>query len=230
MRLLSGDEIEHLYRKHVHIHDTAEYSRRYSRLPINENNREWRWEGKDVARVIAVLEFARICSLHQLTAKHLLTFNGEGDPELEHLRYERHSNFNYTDGPVDYDLQTLRIPRHAYDFVMLNQTLEHVYHPLLCLENVRDFLAPGAYIYANVPTVNIPHSTPFHYYTGFTPTGLACLLRACEFEVIEVGQWGNAEYIGRMFKTQSWPDFRQLRSYAGDFNNPVIAWVLARKD
>ncbi len=145
-----------------------------------------------------------------------------------HLR--PHSNFNYADDPTRFDLHQLEIPEAAYDFAMVNQTLEHVYNPFVSLENIRQYLAPGAYIYANAPTINIAHSTPFHFYTGFTPTGFACLFRSAGFEVLEIGQWGNQDYLNRLFKTQAWPDFRQLRSCAGDFNTPVIVWALARKD
>ena len=230
MRLLAADEIQQLFERHVRVNDTREYSNRYSRLPLSENRRTWRWQGKDVARVVAVLEFGRYCTQYHLSARHLLTFNGAADPELEYLSFEAHSNFNYADDPTRFDLHRLGIPEAAYDFAMVNQTLEHVYNPFVCLENVRQYLVPGAYIYANAPAVNIAHSTPFHFYTGFTPTGFACLFRSTGFEVLEIGQWGNQDYLNRLFKTQAWPDFRQLGSYRGDFNRPVIVWALARKD
>jgi hypothetical protein len=230
MRLLTADEIQQLYAQHVKVNDTRAYSQRYNRLPLLENRRAWRWEGKDLARVLAVLEFGRYCVQYGLSARHLLTFNGASDPELEYLPFEAHSNFDYSDDPTRFDLHQLKIPEAPYDFAMVNQTLEHVYNPSVCLENIRQYLAPGAYIYANAPSINIAHSTPFHFYTGFTPTGFACLFRGAGFEVLEVGQWGNRAYLNRLFRTQAWPDFHQLRSYTGDFDTPVIVWVLARKD
>jgi SAM-dependent methyltransferase len=229
MKRLNAEGVQRIYDEFVLPNSTKEYSTRYLQLPSIRSSGSWDWKGKDFPRVIAVLEFSRMCNQYDLRAHHLLTFNGVADPELHYLPFERVSNFDYADNPKEYDLQALRIPRQSYDFVMLNQTLEHVYNPFLCLENVRDHMAPGGLIYANVPAANISHSAPLHFYTGFTPIGFASLFATCEFELIEVGQWGSVEYIARMWRTQAWPDYRQLRSYASDFRNPAITWVLARK-
>jgi hypothetical protein len=229
VKTISSAEIERIYRGLVAVNDHEEYANRYSKLPLRENNKKWKWEGKDFPRVISLLEFAAMVGRYNLAAKSLLTFTTTDDPELEYLPYTVHHNFDYDDDKVNHDLHTLSIPRHDYDFVMLNQTLEHLYNPFLCLDNVRDVLAPGAIAYANVPSINIAHSTPYHFYTGYTPTGLACVFRSCGFEILEVGQWGNKEYIDRMFRTQGWPDYRALKSFRNDFLNPVITWILARK-
>ena len=229
MKTLTESEIEHIYKHLVAVNSGSEYANRYSKLPLSQNNRKWKWEGKDFPRIISLLEFAGMVNRHHLSAKNLLTFTTDDDPELEYLSYENHYNFNYGDDIPNYDLHTLKIPQHNYDFVMLNQTLEHLYNPFLCLDNVFSCLSPGAFAYVNVPTINIPHSTPYHFYTGYTPTGLGCVFQSCGFEILEIGQWGNKEYIDKLFKTQGWPDYRALKSYQNDFNNPVICWILARK-
>jgi hypothetical protein len=229
VKTINSAEIERIYRDLVAVNDNDEYAGRYSKLPLRENNKKWKWEGKDFPRIISLLEFAAMVRRFNLAAKSLLTFTTTDDPELEYLPYLSHYNFDFDDDKVNHDLHTLNVPRRDYDFVMLNQTLEHLYNPFVCLDNVRTFLGPGAIAYANVPSINIAHSTPYHFYTGYTPTGLACVFQSCGFEILEVGQWGNKEYIDRMFKTQGWPDYRALKSFRNDFLNPVITWILARK-
>ena len=71
---------------------------------------------------------------------------------------------------------------------MLNQTLEHLYDPILCLNNVFNHMRTGGILYANVPAVNIPHLTPFHYYTGYTATGLGAVVKSAGFEILKIGQ------------------------------------------
>ena len=53
----------------------------------------------------------------------------------------------------------------------------------------------GGILYFSVPANNIPHETPFHYYTGITPTGAGAMVRAAGFKILSIGQWGNFGYI-----------------------------------
>lgn len=113
---------------------------------------------------------------------------------------------------------------------MLNQVLEHTYDPIRCLKNLYPYMREGGIIYINVPVVNLPHDTPWHYYTGYTPTGLRAIVQAAGFEILAIGQWGNLEYIDRMFKTRSWPDYRALKNPGlNEIEHPVITWIFAAK-
>lgn len=55
-----------------------------------------------------------------------------------------------------------------HDFFMFHQTLEHVYNPWVVVENIGKNVSSGGYVFTSVPTINIPHSTPFHF-TGIYP-------------------------------------------------------------
>jgi hypothetical protein len=224
MKTVSSEKIKELYQKFVL--NNSNWCK--SDLPFEKNDKRWKWEGKDFPRVIAILEFEKYVKKYNLSSKNLLTFNSYDDPEVEYLPTEGMTNFNYEEDIVNYDLHTLNIPKSDYDFVMLNQTLEHLYNPYLCLDNIKKHLANEAYIYCNVPTINIQHSLPNNFYTGFTPIGLAVMFESCEFEVLEIVQWGNFEYISRIFSTHSWPDYRMMSSYANEINNPVQCWALAK--
>jgi len=38
---------------------------------------------------------------------------------------------------------------------------------------------------------------PFHF-NGLTPSGLAMLFKTANFEIVEIGQWGNYDYISKV--------------------------------
>ena len=184
---------------------------------------------RDFARVIAVLEFENFVTSNNISAHKGLAINGT-DPEWSYLPECAITSIDYEKDPVNYDLHTLNLPEKDFDFVMVNQTLEHVYDPICCLKNIYDHMVPGGILYLNVPANNIPHSTPFHYYTGYTPTGLGAVVQAAGFEILSIGQWGNLEYLKKMFETNDWPDYRALQNPGkNDINCPIITWIFAKK-
>ena len=159
-------------------------------------------------------------------------FNGDDEPEIEYLkgRYKQVLNINYEDKPEKYNLHNLQINHDNFDFVALNQTLEHVYNPYTCLTNIKKYMTKGGYLYVNVPACNVPHSEPFHFYTGYTPMGLAALAHETGYEILEIGQWGNKEYLGRLFGITGqrwWANYNMLENPGiNEIENPVITWGL----
>ena len=60
--------------------------------------------------------------------------------------------------------------------------------------------------------------------------GLATILEAAGFEVIELGLWGNADYAAKLFQTKWWPSYKDLEKPIQ--NDPMVAcgvWALARR-
>ena len=230
--MISDSKIEELYEKHIKVNYTEEYKNRYHPLPVDRNNKNWKWEGKDFPRVISLLEFDRYINKYNFQINKLLLFNGQNEPETEYLkgRYKQILNINYEDNPEKYNLHNLQINHDNFDFVTLNQTLEHVYNPYTCLTNIKKYIAKGGYLYINVPACNTPHSEPFHFYTGYTPMGLAALAYEAGYEILEIGQWGNKEYLGRLFGITGqrwWADYTMLENPGiNEIENPVITWGL----
>ena len=73
--------------------------------------------------------------------------------------------------------------------------------------------------------------TPIHF-NGFTPMGLAMLFKSANFEIIEIGQWGNYEYIQRLFGKHTWPGYNDLNKngyVSNEERNVCQCWILARK-
>jgi SAM-dependent methyltransferase len=197
---------------------------RYENFPAyvaKYNNKKWEWENKDFPRVIA---------LYRIKSKKALVFNGKDDPEWEYLPHKDIHDYHYVKDTGENDIHKWNGDHWDFDFAMTNQTLEHVYDPLLCLQNIHRHLAPNGWFYANVPVFNLPHETPLHHYTGFTPVGLGSLVTSAGFVIQELGFWGNYEYFSKILEKKSWIDYTEMSSPL--LNQPeyaVITWVLAQK-
>ena len=229
MKHLEPEDIKRIYNNFVAVNFTSRYMNRYLTFPVQLNDKSWRWEGKDLPRVIALLEFRRMVMVRGLKSDVLLTINGVNDPEREYLPYAECHNIEYLENPEFYDLHKLNLAKHDYDFIICNQTLEHLLNPIHCLENILDHLRPGGFFYTNVPANNIPHDVPFHYYTGFTPVGLGAMCESAGFELVEIGQWGNLKYLMLMMGHQAWPDYKCMDTPGiNEPHNPISTWVLAR--
>ncbi|MCH9631316.1 MAG: hypothetical protein S4CHLAM37_13380 [Chlamydiia bacterium] len=224
---LNAEQISELYEKHIKPLNNPRFLNKYNKLPLHKNNLPWDWRGKDFPRVIALLEFEEYVKAHSICPKNAVYFNFTHDPEAYILKPEKSTYVNYSSEDANTDLHTLKLERDDYDFAMLNQTLEHVYDPITCLENVRKHMKKGGILYFNVPACNIPHSTPYHHYTGITPTGVAAIVTSAGFKVLKIGQWGNLRYINYIYSKHTWPDYLQLRRYHNEIQNPAIAWCFA---
>lgn len=210
------------------------YSQKYNILPLGRNNRKWTWEEKDYPRVQSLLHFEDIINYlgGKIKLEKLLTFNGKDDPEVEILAPSEHLDINYEDDPAHHDLHTLELLPELeghFDIIMINQTLEHVYDPILCLKNVRKYLKTDGLLYINVPSNNIPHGEPHHFYTGFTPIGVGALLEASGYEIGSMGYWGSQHYINFLFAHNTWPDYTQLPVMHNDKKCPCISWAFGVK-
>lgn len=228
--LLSEREVNEIYHKYVAVNYTEEYKSKYVPLPFQFNNKNWKWEDKDFSRIISLLEFREYMTELNKTFDAVLSFNGQNDPEYEYIKYNSSYNYNYESNPEKYDLHNLELNRNDFDFVMINQTIEHLYNPILAIKNVFNHMRSGGVFYANVPVNNIPHSTPFHYYTGITPVGLGTIIKLAGFDILKIGQWGNKIYLKQMFDNNSWPTYSYTNNPGyNDIDCPIITWCFAIK-
>ena len=243
--LVNNKDVERVYSKYVNINNNEIYLGRYSNVIINQVDSI----NRNYARLVTVKEFERLISEHNIKANKLLMFNGgaEGDPELKYICANKIDRVDYNEKTGKNDLHDLNCQDKDYDFFLFSQTLEHVYNTDLCIRNINNHLTRGGYVFTSVPVINIGHSTPFHYYTGFTPVGLGIMFERGGVEIIEIGQWGNLKYILKMFINKYWPEGKQLNAgfheitdlkipfqmyksgRINDFNNPVDCWILAKK-
>lgn len=224
---ISKNLISNIYDEFIVPKLNATYLEKYKNISFNLQSSRWPWKDKDFSRVISLLEFKLFMEKNNNTFNKSLIYNGPNDPELEYINC---NNFVFVDYDTnkEKDLHLLKADI-KYDFFMTNQTLEHTYDPCLILRNVYEIMNFDGLIYFNVPSLCPPHSTPFHHYNGFTPTGLGAIVQQAGFKILDIGFWGNKEYIMKLFNNNSWPDYTSLNDYCNDFNYSAISWIFAKK-
>ena len=239
---LTAEDSERLWHSVVKHTVDKTYLRKYENISMqlkrnSEPEWKWKWKNKAYPRIPCLLDFEAWVSKYSLRSpKHLLTTD-PNDPELEFLSPQRVTQFVHTQSSFNNgDLHFIPCdvnPARDFDLVVISQTLEHLYDPLLALANVFHFMEPGGYIFTSAPANNKPHMTPAHYF-HYTSMGLAVLFQRAGFEVLEVGAWGNQKYDEGMFVKKLWLDFSDLQNEDGLIvneadTNPDDVWLLARK-
>jgi hypothetical protein len=227
--VVSTKEVVALYERFIKPLDNPVYLSKHRQLPPGLDLGP-RWDTWDFPRVVATLELMDWAPRYNFFAvDRALVLSGREDPELRCLRAKHIDFVDYDLKTEANDLQTLDLPFKQYGFIMANQTLEHTYNPYACVQNIYNHLASGGFFYLNMPVLNIPHFVPFQYSTGFAPIGLLTLFHSLGFEILELGQWGNLEYIQKLFTVHYWPSAKNLASYVNEFRNAVSVWALVRK-
>ncbi len=186
----------------------------------------YRWDVRDYGRVRTVLDFHEWVNKFEIKPERI-AYTDQDDPELKLINFKNSSLIHYNGS--NGDLHNIEY-EDEFDFFLFNHTIEHLYNPFLCVHNIYKSLKPGGYVFTSVPTINIPHSTPMHY-NGFNPMGLAMLFKSCGFDVLETGQWGNYEYISKLFLNHQWPGYSSLseNGIKNEERNVVQCWILAKK-
>lgn len=223
----SNADIQQLYEK-VRLPDS--YFAKQNPVP-NCPVKRWNydWKNNDFPRVWTILDFEEWVTKYNLKHVDKLAITDDTDPELDLIQAS--SRFLLKQPP--YDLHKIHFTfQDQFDFFIFNQTLEHLYNPQAAVQSIAKTLKSGGYVFTSVPTLNIPHMTPYHF-GGFTPMGLAVLFQGAGFEVLEIGQWGSYKYIEYLWRTQSWPGYSTLKDWnncvPNERDNVCQCWILARK-
>jgi SAM-dependent methyltransferase len=226
-KLFSDPELFEIYYSQVKKPDSyfTKYDNGLPPCPIEVWDKQWGTH--DMPRVFCLLDIQEWAQKHQLFCNKLAyTFNR--DPELEFIVRQSETYLPYP----EYDLHTIGDKfKEEFDFFLFSQTLEHLYNPFKAVAEIYKTLKPGGYVFTSVPTLNIPHGTPIHY-GGFNPMGLAMLFKTNGFDIVEIGQWGNYEYIQRLWSDHEHLGYDQLNHdnvVTNEERNVCQCWILARK-
>ena len=223
MKQFTEDQIREIYENHVKL--SPEYFTKYRFLPECPV-RAWNysWKGHDMSRNFIVLDFIEWIKKHNIEKGNNLAFTSSVDPELEFIDYENSYYMKYP--PCDLHEYIFQL-KDKFDFFIFNQTIDHLYNPFMAVENIYQYIKPGGYLFTSTSAINVPHMTPTHY-NQYNPMGLAILMMSVGFEIVEVGQWGNYDYICKLFKEHKWPDAYEA-SHENEEKNVVQSWILVRK-
>lgn len=102
---------------------------------------------------------------------------------------------------VYYDGKNFPFKESAFDYVILNEVLEHVFEPEEFIGNVYNLLKPDGLLFITVPFVWNEHEKPYDYgrYTSF---GLKYLVSKKGFEIINYRKSGYyVETLAQMFSS-----------------------------
>ncbi len=222
-------DIHNLFTKHVPLNKN--YYEKYNKVPLHLEDHFWKWDGHDYARIPCLLDFREWISKYNIKVNKLL-YTSNDDPEVLYLTCNSKTYIEYDMNTNQNDLHLLDLKDKDFDFVLFSQTLEHLYDPRRSLQNLKDHMTPGGYIFTSVPIINIAHMTPIHF-GSITQIGLITLFDSLDFEILELGQWGNKQYLNYIFEKQWWPDYRNLIDRHGvivnEFQNAAQTWILAKK-
>jgi SAM-dependent methyltransferase len=202
------------------------FSRQLPKCPVKMWN--YNWQNRDAPRCFCLLDFIIWINKYNLNTIKTLNITCTGDPELEFINAEKINVYSYLyETNTENDLHKLA-NKEKCDFFLFNQTIEHLYNPLLAVKNIYNNLNDNGYVFTSVPTVVIPHDTPFHF-ANWTPMGLAMLFSSAGFEIKEIGYWGNINYIHNAYgKVHDFPDVFKCGSH-NEETNPCGCWILAQK-
>jgi hypothetical protein len=205
------------------------YFKKYEKLPqCPVKMWNYDWKNNDFPRNWCILDFIEWINKYNINNIDYLGYTCDSDPELEFINSNKKMLLSYP----NYDLHKLPDNLDSiFDVFIFNQTLEHLYSPFDAVKQIYKIIKPGGYVFTSVPTLNIPHMTPIHF-NGFTPMGLAMLFKSSGFEIIEIGQWGNFEYIVKLWNSHSWPGYNDLNKnniITNEEKNVCQCWILAKK-
>jgi len=210
-----------------------DYYLKYKKVPFNLEDNIWKWQGHDYARIPCLLDFREWLVKHNINGDQIkLLYTSNDDPEVLYLKPKEKILLEYDINTQNNDLHILDYYIKDFNFAIISQTLEHLYDPKLCLQNIAKHLVSGGYLFVSVPTITLHHMTPIHFYS-YTTMGLALLAIQAGFEIVELGQWGNKKYIDFMFEYNWWPDVHNLIDRFGNIENEpqnaAQCWALLKK-
>jgi SAM-dependent methyltransferase len=230
LKLFTEKEIIETYKKYV-VKDAEYFKKSDKRYKSLSEAQKQKVVCHDFPRIAALFDFEDWIEKYNLKEVNSLLSTSKTDIELEYIKTDHIEFYEYSEGDIN-DLHTLNINKKDFDFVIFNQTLEHLYNPFISMKNLYDHLKPGGYLYTTVPTVNMPHMLPFHYW-GVTPLGLCMLSKSVGFDICECGQWGGYSYLGYIFTYGEWPSHDVVFNPNGIIENSELCqaqtWILVQK-
>lgn len=225
-KLLNETVINQVYEKY--IKKDSKYFERFIDYKKYFTDDEYKkYKNIDPPRFISLIDFKQWINKYKLNIVDKMLITCSSDYELNYVKAKKCILASYP----PHDLHTLNLEEKEFDFIIFNQTVEHLHTPIIAFNKLYSHLKPGGYLYTTMPTINIPHMVPNHY-GGMTPIGLCSLGLSCNFQICECGYWGNLKYIEYIFSNNDWPGIEDILEDGKLTHNDTCqaqTWVLFKK-
>lgn len=166
--------------------------------------------------------------LEELSNPKIIEFGGSNSfikNIFNHISYEVSDNYPIVDL---HDLS--KFSSNSYDFVILDEILEHVAQPWLAVKEVYKILKIGGCLICSTPFLIAEHKCPNDYWR-FTKEGLTELLS--DFERLEINSWGNAKSVCYLLDDMMASVQKAKEDGVFDLTNhdkyPITVWCYAWK-
>jgi len=209
------------------------YFTKYENLDAHKDGKiEEMLNGRDYPRIPCILDFKEWISKYNIIPEKML-YTSDTDFELNYINPKSKELVEYDSNKNFGDLHTLDLKDKDYDFILFSQTIEHLYNPFEGIKKIYEHTKSGGFVFTSVPTINIPHMQPIHF-AGIYPMGLATMFESAGFEIMEIGQWGNINYLNYIFNNHGWPDHQYLKQIGNGIirneeQNVAQCWILGKK-
>ena len=198
--------------------------------------------GKDWVRApmyAAIFEFFRQLSNKENLKNKISIEIGGSEGSIKTILERFGVDYKVAPNFPEVDIHNLAYDDEVFDFLVLDQVLEHTRKPWEAVKEIFRVLKPGGISIVTGPFMIGYHGARLYKdYCRFTPDGWRDLFS--DFEIMEVGGWGNA----RIIRTSLLPFFvgtefgksisvnkairRRLLRH-NDGKNYLVTWCIARK-
>ena len=165
------------------------------------------------SRVVALAHFERLVGKFQISPAKIAVVSGsEKEFELTFCPNADANFFNYESNDK-WDLSNEWDISQRHDLVICNQVLEHVFNPFQAVKNLKALCETGGYIWITVPGVNMIHSDPHFYFSGFHPRFMAEMAKSLGLTICEIGFWSSSKYAAHSVFSSWRPEVKLRRGF-----------------
>eukprot|EP00238_Polyblepharides_amylifera_P009790 CAMPEP_0196581110 /NCGR_PEP_ID=MMETSP1081-20130531/32454_1 /TAXON_ID=36882 /ORGANISM="Pyramimonas amylifera, Strain CCMP720" /LENGTH=380 /DNA_ID=CAMNT_0041901215 /DNA_START=66 /DNA_END=1208 /DNA_ORIENTATION=- len=165
--------------------------------------------------------------LHDVDA-HGDVLGVSGEQLFDSFNFQK-SRFTMVDYPVA-DCHNLPFGNDIFDYVVVQQVLEHVPHYQTCIHEFRRVLKPGGHILFASPATWPLHPAPRDYWR-FMPDSIPVMFK-CFSRIILQGHQGNADGVRALLdapNSRSNPKLVQAVLKENDFVWSMFIWAIVQK-
>jgi SAM-dependent methyltransferase len=143
-----------------------------------------------------------------------------------------HPGYEIAPNYPNVDLRDLKeFSDNTYNFIILDQVLEHVEDPIKALQEIHRVLKKNGWLICTTPFLIHIHNYPSDYWR-FTREGMKKLLE--NFSTAEVKSWGNRKTAIYHLQCEGWPTTKEIREQGyfdltNEENYPYVVWSYAQK-